>query len=154
MTYNPLSQNNDDHFYTAVCAYVRGEPNGIVPGTVGEEQAEIAKRLLQDNPAILDDKDRLLAKIATIHYRGTWRNSPVFQAKWSDGVVTRMSVFCREGKLDLGRAVRLSWHAYDSRTKGKGTAKLIVAGQFESEGEVLQTYQNIDPCEHRKGASS
>jgi hypothetical protein len=69
MTCNPISQNNDDHFYTAVCAYVRGEPNGIVAGTVGEEQAEIAKRLLQDNPAILDDKDRLLAEIATIHYR-------------------------------------------------------------------------------------
>jgi len=69
MTYNTISQNNDDHFYTAVCTYLRGEPNEIVPGTAGEEQAEIAKRLLQDNPAILDDKDRLLAEIATIHYR-------------------------------------------------------------------------------------
>jgi hypothetical protein len=48
LTNNPISQNNDDHFYTAVCAYVRGEANGIVLGTVGEEQAEIAKRLLQD----------------------------------------------------------------------------------------------------------
>jgi hypothetical protein len=67
MTYNPISQNNDDYFYTAVCAYVRGEANGIVPGTVGEEQAEIAKRL--PYPAILDDKDRLLAEIAAIHYR-------------------------------------------------------------------------------------
>jgi hypothetical protein len=69
LTYNPISQNNDDHFYTAVCAYVRGEAKGIVPGTVGEEQADIAKRLLQENPTILDDKDRLLAEIATIHYR-------------------------------------------------------------------------------------
>jgi hypothetical protein len=68
-TNNPISQNNDDNFYTAICAYVRGKPNNVVPGTVGEEQAEIAKRLLQDNPAILDDEDRLLAKIATIHYR-------------------------------------------------------------------------------------
>jgi hypothetical protein len=68
-TYDPISQNNDDHFYTALCAYLRGEANGIVPGTVGEEQAEIAKRLLHDNPAILDDKERLLAEIATIHYR-------------------------------------------------------------------------------------
>jgi hypothetical protein len=69
LTTNPISQNNDDHFYTAVCAYVRGEANGVVPGTVGEEQAEIAKRLFQDDPAILDDKYRLLAEIATIHYR-------------------------------------------------------------------------------------
>jgi hypothetical protein len=68
-TKNPISQNNDDYFYTAVCAYVRGEPNDVVPGTVGEEQAEIAKRLFQDNSSILDDKDRLLAEIATIHYR-------------------------------------------------------------------------------------
>jgi hypothetical protein len=68
-TNDPISQNNDDYFYTAVCAYVRGEPNGVVPGTVGEEQAEIAKRLLQENPAILDDKDRLLSEIAAIHYR-------------------------------------------------------------------------------------
>jgi hypothetical protein len=69
MTYNPISQNNDDDFYTAVCAYVRGEPNGIVPGTVGEEQAEIAKRLLQNNSSILDDRARLPVEIATIHYR-------------------------------------------------------------------------------------
>src|SRR6516225_10456353 len=69
LTNNPISQNNDDYFYTAVCAYVRGEANGIVPGTVGEEQGEIAKRLLQENPAILDDKDRMLAEIAIIHYR-------------------------------------------------------------------------------------
>jgi hypothetical protein len=69
MTYNPISQNNDDHFCGAVCGYVRGEPNGVVPGTVGEEQAEIAKRLFQDNSTILDDKDRLLAEIAAIHYR-------------------------------------------------------------------------------------
>src|SRR5215831_10824861 len=69
LTYNSISQNNDDHFYIAVCAYVRGKPSGVVPGTVGEEQAEIAKQLFQDNPSILDDKDRLLAEIATIHYR-------------------------------------------------------------------------------------
>jgi hypothetical protein len=70
MTYNPISQNNDDDFHTALCAYLRGEANGIVPGTVGEEQAEIAKRLFQDNPAILNDKDRLLlSEIVTIHYR-------------------------------------------------------------------------------------
>jgi hypothetical protein len=63
LTNNSILQNDDDHFYTAVCAYVRGKPNGVVPGTVGEEQAESAKRLFQDDPAILDDKDRLLAAI-------------------------------------------------------------------------------------------
>jgi len=62
-------QNNDDQFYSAVCAYVRGKPNGVVPGTVGEEQAEIAKRLFQDKSPMLKDKSRLLAEIATINYR-------------------------------------------------------------------------------------
>jgi hypothetical protein len=67
MTHNPIEQNINADFYTAVCAYVRGEPNGIVAGTVGEEQAEIAKQLFQDNPAILDDMDRLFAEIARVH---------------------------------------------------------------------------------------
>jgi hypothetical protein len=62
-TNNPISQNNDDYFYTAVCAYVRGEPMALCRALVGEEQAEM---LVQDNPAILDDKDRLLAEVATI----------------------------------------------------------------------------------------
>jgi hypothetical protein len=69
LTNNPISQNDDDQFYTAVFAYVRGEPNGVVPGTVGEEQAEIAKRVFQDNSSMLKDKSRLLAEIATINYR-------------------------------------------------------------------------------------
>jgi hypothetical protein len=69
MTYNSISQNDDDAFYTAVCAHLRGEPNSIVLGTVGEEQAEIATRILQDNPAIFYDKVRLLAEIGAVHYR-------------------------------------------------------------------------------------
>jgi hypothetical protein len=84
MTYNTISQNNDDQFYSALCAYVRGEPNGVEPGTVGEEQAEIAKRLLRENSAILDDKDRLLAEIATIQYRESGIESAVAShAEWT-----------------------------------------------------------------------
>jgi len=82
MTCNPTSQNNDDAYYTAVCAYVRGEASGIVPGTVGEEQAEIAMRLIRDDPAILNDKDRLLADIATIHYRESGIEANV--ASWAE----------------------------------------------------------------------
>lgn len=69
MTNNLIHQNDDDEFYIAVCAYARGEPNGIVVGTVGEELAKIAKGLIQKQPAILDDKERLLAELAEIHYR-------------------------------------------------------------------------------------
>jgi hypothetical protein len=116
-TNNPISQNNDDYFYTAVCAYVRGEPNGVVPGTVGEEQAEIAKRLLQDNPAILDDKDRLLAEIATIHYRE--RGIEADEAWWAE----------REKKHDddlfanLGAYVRGQPHNITPGTVGEMWAK-------------------------------
>lgn len=41
MDWHLTPQNDDDYYYAAVCAYVRGDPSGIVPGTVGEEQAEI-----------------------------------------------------------------------------------------------------------------
>jgi len=43
MTYNPISQNNDDHFYIARCSFVRGEPNEIVPGTVIVERGKQPK---------------------------------------------------------------------------------------------------------------
>ena len=117
MTYNPISQNNDDHFYTAVCAYVRGKPNSVVPVTVGEEQAEIAKRLFQDNPAILDDKDRLLAEIATIHYRE--RGIEAGEAWWAG----------REKKhdddlfADLVAHVRGQPHRIEPGTNGETWAK-------------------------------
>ena len=99
MIYNTICQNDDDQFYTAVCAYVRGEPNGIEPGTAGEEQAEIAKRLLQDNPAILDDKDRLLAVIADIHYckRG-FDEEEFWLALWEDDLYAHLVAYVR-GKL-------------------------------------------------------
>jgi hypothetical protein len=68
----------------------------------------------------------------------------VFQAEWSDGITTRMSVFCDGGEPDLGRAVRVSRAAYESRTKGNGLAEQIIAGHFERDGLVLRRYQNIE----------
>jgi hypothetical protein len=50
-------------FYADVCAYVRGEPNDIRPGTVGETQAKIAKKLVEEDATIIGDKDWLLAVI-------------------------------------------------------------------------------------------
>jgi hypothetical protein len=73
--------------------------------------------------------------------------SPVFEAKWSDGTVTRMSVWCKDG-LDLGRAVRLSWHAYDSRHKGNGKATIITTAHFERDGVTLETYKNLKPGDY------
>ena len=136
MTCNPISQNNDDHFYTAVCAYVRGEPNGIVAGTVGEEQAEIAKRLLQDNPAILDDKDRLLAEIATIHYR--------------ESGMEAAPAGCKEyeksgGRVHNGRVNRdcISMAEYDRRMEERRAASLSIDPSI---AEIEWWYaQTLDP---------
>jgi hypothetical protein len=75
--------------------------------------------------------------------------SPVFQAEWNDGTVTRMSVRC-DAKLDLGRAVRLSWHAYDSRHKGEGKATVIANAHFERNGSTLETYENLKPGDYFK----
>jgi hypothetical protein len=84
----------------------------------------------------------------------------VFQAIWDDGQKTRMSVFCESDPqslgplhdhgalLNLGRAVRVSWAAYQSRTKGQGRSYLIKQGQFERNGLVLEKCEDINICDH------
>jgi len=73
---------------------------------------------------------------------------PTFQAIWPDGTKTRMTVHCDDEKLDLGRGVRLSWAAYQSRTKGKGRDIRIKEGHFERDGMVFQTYENLYVGDH------
>jgi len=74
--------------------------------------------------------------------------SPVFEASWRDGTVTRMSVHQEGKKPDLGRAVRLSAHAYDSRHRGMGKAKIIATAHFEINGEVIASYENLKPGDY------
>jgi hypothetical protein len=47
------------------------------------------------------------------------RVGPTFQAEFSDGVVTRMSVFCSLEKLDWDRGERLSIAAWQSRWRSQ-----------------------------------
>ena len=61
---------------------------------------------------------------------------PTFVALWSDGVFTRMSIHTHAEKPDVGRAVRVSKAAYDSRTKGLGFAT-ISCGWFERHGSMV-----------------
>jgi hypothetical protein len=68
---------------------------------------------------------------------------PTFEARFADGLVTRMTTHCPNSKLDLGRGVRLARIAYRSR-KHKAPPP-IEAGRFvEPNGTgadtVLQTY--------------
>jgi hypothetical protein len=54
-----------------VCAYIRGEPNDIRPGTIGEIKAKIAKTLVVSDATLVqpENKDRLLAEIEAIYER-------------------------------------------------------------------------------------
>jgi hypothetical protein len=56
-------------FYADVCAYVRGEPNDIRPGTHREFEVKIAKKLLEEEGIMIDDKDKLLAGLDAIYRR-------------------------------------------------------------------------------------
>jgi hypothetical protein len=64
---------------------------------------------------------------------GSKTSGPTFEARFADGTVTRMTTHCPDGKLDLGRGVRLARIAYHSRkvkgpTTARARAKLIING--------------------------
>jgi hypothetical protein len=66
-------------------------------------------------------------------------SSPVFEARFADGTITRMTVCTSLTRLDLSRAIKLSVAAYESRTGNLAVA--IVAGRFEAAGgTVLREY--------------
>lgn len=66
-----IADQHREEFYADVCAFIRGEPNDIRPGTVGETEAKIAKTLAETDPTLLhpENKDRLLAEIRAIYDR-------------------------------------------------------------------------------------
>jgi len=57
-----MADQQHNEFYVDVCAYVRGEPNKICPGSYRETQAKIAKALVEKAPSLLqpENKDKLL----------------------------------------------------------------------------------------------
>jgi hypothetical protein len=42
---------------------LKGEPNGIAPGTVQMEKAEVGKTLLAQDPSLLEDEQKLHSAI-------------------------------------------------------------------------------------------
>jgi hypothetical protein len=68
-------------------------------------------------------------------------SSPSFVAIFEDGTQTRMGVFTSLEKLDVGRAVRLSRHAYRQRKKTEPPP--MTEGCFERDGETLQSYDAV-----------
>ena len=67
-------------------------------------------------------------------------DSPTFVATFNDGTQTRMTVWHNPGHkiLNLDRGIRLAQHAYRSRKQQE--PPLIVAAQFERNGEILASY--------------
>ena len=61
-----IAQKHHQEFYEDVLRYVRGEPNDIRKGTVGERKAKIAKELISQTPELAKDKDRLLDEVDLI----------------------------------------------------------------------------------------
>jgi len=78
------------------------------------------------------------SKKPKIFKRGKDRG-PTFVAEFSDGTVTRMSVFTSLTKLDWERGERLSQAAYQSRWRTREVAPAIVSARFEQDGVVLGT---------------
>jgi hypothetical protein len=67
-------------------------------------------------------------------------STSIFIATWPNGQTTRMNV---HGTLDLDRAVRVSFHAYDSRLKGRATRNIKIksASFVEAPDKV---YRDLD----------
>ena len=61
-----MAKESEEKFYVSVTNYVRGQPNDILPGTIGALQADIAKKLVEEDPTLLavENKDQLLRKIS------------------------------------------------------------------------------------------
>jgi hypothetical protein len=66
-----MADQDRDRFYADLCAYIRGEPNDIKPGTIGETKAMISKKLVENDAALLqpENKDRLLSEMDAIYDR-------------------------------------------------------------------------------------
>jgi hypothetical protein len=48
-----IHDQKQEEFYNEICKFVRGEPNSIGEGTVGEMQAKIARNLVAENPNLV-----------------------------------------------------------------------------------------------------
>jgi hypothetical protein len=63
-----LEEEVNEKFYVELVKFLRGEPNGIGPGTVYMRRAKVAKTLVEKDPTLLllENKDRLLGEMRSI----------------------------------------------------------------------------------------
>ena len=72
-----------------------------------------------------------------------------FVARFDDGVVTRMTTFCANGKLNLKRGIAVARAAYESKT-GNNKLVAITAAKFTEPGyddTVVKEYDAEDLVE-------
>jgi hypothetical protein len=48
-----IAKEEDERFHTELMKFLNGEPHDIRPGTIGMREAEIAKQLTEEDPALL-----------------------------------------------------------------------------------------------------
>jgi hypothetical protein len=58
----------------------------------------------------------------------TMTESPTFIARFADGQITRMTVYCEPGKLDVGRGMRLAM--VEERAAGNVTAGIMLTHNY------------------------
>jgi len=66
-----IAKVHEREFEIDLMKYLRGEPNGIQPDTVGMVKAEIGRKLVEENPNLMSEslRSELMAEIETIFTR-------------------------------------------------------------------------------------
>jgi hypothetical protein len=95
-----ISKEHEDEFYADLLKYAAGEPNGIIPGRIGETKAKIAKVLISEDPGLVAPERRteLMQKIESIYDR----DHAVYVTLSEEEIGLALMVATHED--DLGRA--------------------------------------------------
>ena len=64
---NESHQQNLQEFYEEVLNYLRGEPNGIRAGSIGEIKANIAKELIAQEPTWAENREKLIEAVERVY---------------------------------------------------------------------------------------
>ena len=70
LAWSEMEKKAEDVFHADIIAYVKGEPNDLNEGTVGMEQAKLAKNLVAVDPhlSMAENKRELLDTIDRMYY--------------------------------------------------------------------------------------
>jgi hypothetical protein len=68
---NRIHEENERKFHAELLKHLRGEPSDIRPGTIGMENVEIAKALVEKDPSLMEpeNRDKLMGEIDAVYDR-------------------------------------------------------------------------------------